>query len=514
MIGNLKRIYRAFRVKAANGNMNQEPQQEKAPVPDSVSAVRTELEKAFGNSTDVIFKLFSNTSLLLVYIDGMVDKLLLDSDIIRPLMRACQENKNADFKNPGFLEDNILAIGEVVRSDDFNDCINAILQGQVLIFPNGCTSALKLNLQKWNKRNVEQPQAENVVRGPREGFTESIRDNVVLIRRKIQDCNLVIETMYIGRQTKTKVSFCYIRGVANEEIVEEVRKRLRNIHTDIILESGYLEEFIDDAPFSIFPTVGYTERPDAAAGKLLEGRIAILCDGTPMALTVPNLFVEYLQSSEDYYMRWLYTPLLRLIRLIALFVSTMTPAFYVTLLCFHQDVIPFKLLLTIAASSEGTPLPPVLECLVLIVIFELIREGGVRMPKSLGQAISIVGALILGQAAVQAGIVSAPAIIVIAATAITSFVLPKLDDTMLIIRIVLLFTANIIGFLGIVLASFMFFIYLCSLKSFGIPYLSPIAPRSKEDLKDTFIRMPVWSMLRKSETVTRQYIGSERRDEK
>lgn len=510
MLGNLKRIYRAFRVKAANGNMNEDIPQDKVPVPSSAATVRPELEKAFGNSGDVVFKALNDDALLLVYIDGMVDKQLLDSDVIRPLIRAFADQNNANFKNPGFLEKNLLLTGEISQTDDFNDCINAVLQGQPVLFLDGCASALKIGLQKWSKRNVEEPQAENVVRGPREGFTENIKDNTVLIRRKIQDCNLIFETMQIGRQTKTKVSFCYIRGVANEGIINEVRKRLKNIHTDIILESGYLEEYIDDAPFSIFPTVGYTERPDAAAGKLLEGRIAILCDGTPFVLTVPNLFVEYLQSSEDYYVRWLYTPLLRLIRLVALFASTMTPAVYVMLLCFHQDVIPFNLLLTISAASEGVPFPPVVECLILLLIFELIREGGIRMPKSLGQAISIVGALILGQAAVQAGIVSAPAIIVIAATAITSFVIPKLDDAMLIMRIIFLIAANVIGFLGIVLASFMFFIYLCSLKSFGVPYLSPVTPRCGEDLRDVFIRMPVWSMLQKSETVTHRYIENER----
>ena len=505
MLGNLKRIYRAFRLRAANGEMNAEQAQEKVPIPTSVSEARAELGKAFGNSGDVVFKMLNNNALLLVYIDGMVDKQLLNSDIIRPLIRAYTDRKNIDFKNPVFLEENLLTTGEIIQTDDFNECINFLLQGRSVLFLDGCATALEIGLQKWNKRNIEEPQAENVVRGPREGFTENIKDNTVLIRRKIHDCNLVFETMQIGRQTKTKVSFCYIRGVANEEIINEVRKRLKNIHTDIILESGYLEEYIDDAPFSIFPTVGYTERPDAAAGKLLEGRVAILCDGSPAVLTVPNLFVEYLQSSEDYYIRWLYTPLLRLIRLIALFASIMTPAFYVMLLCFHQDVIPFKLLLTIAAASEGVPFPPAMECLILIVVFELIREGGIRMPKSLGQAISIVGALILGQ-------VSAPAIIVIAATAITSFAIPKLDDAMLIMRIALLIAANIIGFLGIVLVSFMFFIYLCSLKSFGVPYLSPIAPRCDTDLKDTFIRMPVWSMLRKSETITRKYIENERRN--
>lgn len=509
MLGNLKRIYRALRLKAADGQMNAQPPVTTAPIPTSLSEARARLGDAFGGSQDIIYKFLNCNAALVVFIDGMVDRELVDHDVIRPMMEAASTAAD-NLKDICFLEQKVLVAAEISREEDWDACVNAILQGQTLIFLEGSAHAMRVSLQKWRKRSIEESKSEDVVRGPREGFTENIKDNIVQVRRKIHDSNLIFENMKIGRQTKTSVAFCYIRGVADRKIIDEVRKRLQNIHTDVVLESAYLETYITDAPFSIFPTVGHTERPDTVAGKLLEGRIAIFCDGTPFVLTVPNLFVEYIQTPEDYYKSWLSTPLLRLIRLISLFASATTPAFYVTFLCFHQDVIPFQLLITIASASEGVPFPPIMECLILILTFELIREGGIRMPKSLGQAISIVGALIIGQAAVQAGLVSAPAVIVIAATAICTFIVPKLDDTMLIIRLSLLFAANMVGFLGIVLTSFLFIAYLCSLKSFGVPYLSPLAPFGGHDMEDVFIRMPLWSMLSKSETVTRKYIKNER----
>jgi spore germination protein KA len=241
------------------------------------------------------------------------------------------------------------------------------------------------------------------------------------------------------------------------------------------------------------------------AGKLLEGRVAILCDGTPIVLTVPNLFVDYLQYGEDYNNRWCFSIIVRAIRLCAIFLSTMAPAYYIALLCFHQDVIPFKLVVTLLAAQQSVPLTPFIEMLVLTVLFEIIKESGQRISRSIGQAVSIVGGLIVGQAAVQAGIFSTPAVVIIAATSLSAFIISKLDATVFIMRISLMMAANILGILGIVLLSIVFFAYMCSLKSFGVPYLSPITPLSSKDMKDSFVRIPLWAMLERPETITRRY---------
>jgi spore germination protein KA len=301
------------------------------------------------------------------------------------------------------------------------------------------------------------------------------------------------------------VSICYLKGLANQEIIDEVRKRLRNIKTNAILESGYLEEYISDSPLSIFPMAFNTERPETVAGGILDGKVAIICDGTPNVLTVPNLFVDYLQYAEDYNNRWFFSTIIRSVRLIAFFISIMAPAFYIALLCFHQDVIPFKLLVTLTASRQVVPFPPLIEMLVLTVLFEIIKESGLRISRSIGQAVSIVGGLIIGEAAVQAGIFSAPSVVIIGATSLSAFIISKLDATVIIMRVSLMIAANILGILGIVLATTGFFIYMCSIKSFGVPYLSPIAPLDGEDMKDTFVRIPLWAMFERPETITRRY---------
>jgi spore germination protein KA len=506
MLGDFKRFYRAMRLKAAEGNMNAEIESIPVPIPQSSSQVVEELKKAFNGSFDFKIMTFGNNTVIMAFIDGIVDKLLISKSVIEPINAITKEMETDESKKKiAFVGTKFTSMSVNTELTDFNECINSILSGGTLIFVDGDTTALYLNLQKFEKRAVEESDSEAITRGSREGFTEVLSVNVTMIRRIIKDSSLVFENMTIGRQTKTNVAICYMKGVANQEIVDEVRKRLKNIKTEAILESGYIEELIADAPFSPFPTVFNSERPDTAAGKLLEGRVAIICDGTPIVLTVPNLFVDYLQFGEDYNNRWLYSVIIRPIRLIAFGASTMAPAYYVAIICFHQDIVPFKLLVTLTNSLQGVALPPLIEMLVLTILFEIIKESGLRMSRALGQSVSIVGGLIVGEAAVQAGIFSAPAVVVIAATSISAFIISKLDATVLIMRVSLMLAANIIGILGIVLVSIAFFIYVCSLKSFGVPYLSPITPLCGKDMKDTFIRMPLWTMLQKPETITRRY---------
>ncbi len=300
--------------------------------------------------------------------------------------------------------------------------------------------------------------------------------------------------MKIGRRTQTDIAIAYIKGIAPEHVLTELKKRLQSIDTDSILDSGYIEHFIIDAPYSIFSTIGYTEKPDVAAAKLLEGRIAVLVDGSPFVITVPYLFVESFQAAEDYYIGFIIASMLRLIRYFAYFTTVFAPSIYLAVLTYHPEMIPTSLLFTLAASEEGLPLPLGIEMFLMLVVFEILREAGIRLPRAVGSAISIVGALVLGQAAVAAGIVSDFTVIVIGITAVSSFVVTPQADSSALLRFMCYIISTLLGGFGIVMCVLATVIHMSTLRSFGVPYLSPLSPFVQEDMKDVFVRFPLWKM--------------------
>jgi spore germination protein KA len=289
--------------------------------------------------------------------------------------------------------------------------------------------------------------------------------------------------------------------VVNPKLIEEVKERLNRIDTDAILESGYIEQFIEDAPLSIFPTIGNSEKPDTAAAKILEGRVAILVDGTPFVLTLPMLFVEGFQNSEDYYSRTYFASFIRLLRFFCFFISVLAPTIYVVLTTFHQELIPTKLLFTLANNREGIPFPGAIEAFLMIITLEILREAGVRLPRPVGQAVSIVGALVLGEAAVSAGLVGPLMVITISLTALSSFVVAVYTDVTSILRMFFLILGSVLGIFGVAVGELVVLIHLASLRSFGSPYLSPFAPLTTRDLKDTFMRVPMWAMHTRPRTI-------------
>lgn len=298
--------------------------------------------------------------------------------------------------------------------------------------------------------------------------------------------------MVIGRKTLTSVCIAYIQGVANPTVVEEVKRRLDALDIDSVLDTGYLEQYIEDSPMSIFPTMSYTEKPDVAAGRVLEGRIAIIADGSPFVLTVPKLFIESFQTSEDYYVRPLYATASRILRFMAYVIAAFAPSIYIALTTFHQELIPTTLLNTIAASREGTPFPAFIEALIMVFAYEILREAGVRLPRPVGSAISIVGALIMGDAAVSAGIVGAPMVITIAITAVAGFVVPEQTESAAFMRLISMIAAAFLGGYGIAIVFLGMLIHLASLKSFGVPYFTAVT--YSRDQEDIFVRMPLWMM--------------------
>lgn len=454
------------------------------------------IKSIFDESSDLVireFKIGTKGSIkaFIVLIKGLVDSKSVNADLIHPLMDL---NHELNHDALSVIKESALPTSVIKESGSFDEVINSIISGDTVLFIEESKIALITSLRGGEWRTVQEPKTEAVVRGPREGFVESLNTNISLLRRKMKNPAFKFSEIQIGKQTKTTVCVAYLKDIANQKIVEEVKKRLNRIDTDSILESGYIEAFIEDAPFSMFPTVGNTEKPDIVCAKLLEGRVAILVDGTPFVLVVPYLFIEAFQNSEDYYSRPFYATAIRWLRWLSFFFTTTTPALYVAITTFHQEFLPPALLISIAAAQEGTPFPSVLEALLMQTIYEILREAGVRLPRPVGQAVSIVGALVIGDAAISAGLVGAPMVVVIALTAISSFVVPALSDVSTLVRFILIILAGFSGLYGIMLGFIVFVTHQVSLRSLGVPYMSPLAPSTFSDLKDVLIRSPIWLM--------------------
>lgn len=348
-----------------------------------------------------------------------------------------------------------------------------------------------------NGRSIGESETEQVVRGPREGFVESIDTNIMMIRKIIKTPSLQIDYVTLGKQTQTKLAVVFLKGVAKETIVDEVHKRLSRIEIDGVLESSYIEAMISDALLSPFPTIFNTERPDRLCAGLLEGKVAILTDGTPFALTMPALFVEFLQTNDDHYNGAFPASIVRWIRALGLFVALILPAFYVAILTIHQELLQPPFLIRIAYNREDLPYPVLIETIFAVITFELLREAGQRMPKPFhGPVITLLGMLIIGQMATQAGLVGPLTIIVIAVAGFTNFILPNYAFQQVIryLSIPMLLLGGLLGFMGILIGLMVMLTHLINVRSFGVPYLSPISPARKEGWKDVFLRAPKWAL--------------------
>lgn len=471
-----------------------------------------------GNSGDLVIRelpVGANEQLhaAIVYTDGLVDTTSIQNVMIEALMSdldqdALEEAIRLGVNMLNYLRNHAFAVDRINESDTFDVLIHSLMSGNVIFFLDGHNRGLYINLSKYEHRAIMEPAVETVIRGPRESFTESLRTNTSLIRRKIKDHNLWLDNRMIGRVTKTEVAVMYIKGIADDHVVEQVHNRLDQIDIDGILESGYIEAFIQDKGYTPFPTIFNTERPDVIAAELLEGKVAILVDGTPFVLVVPALFISFLHSAEDYYQRADIGSLIRMLRFTGLFISLLAPSLYIAITTFHQEMLPTQLLISLASQREGIPFPAFIEALTMEIVFEVLREAGLRMPRAVGQAVSIVGTLVIGQAAVQAGIVSAAMVIVVAITAIASFIYPAINMSiaMRMLRFPLMGLAASFGMFGIFLGLMLLLLHSSSLKSFGVPYLAPFSPFIPDDLKDTLIRKPLWLMNTRPRLLSRQNV--------
>lgn len=447
------------------------------------------IKEIFKDASDIVIREFHFQKLnaALIYVDGMADKILLDDYVLESLMQ-----EGDPIKSVYDVKDKILTVSDIKEVEKLSEGIKAMLSGDTLMLIDSLEAAYVIGTRLWPARGVGEPSSETVVRGAREGFTETVRFNTALIRRRIRDSRLKMAGKSIGVRSKTDVIVTYIEDIVNTDVLDELYDRLDKIDIDAILDSGYIEQMIEDNKLSPFPQVQSTERPDVVAAALYEGRIAILVDNSPFAIIVPATLPNLFQSPDDYYQRWLNASITRVIRTFALILSVMLPALYVAITSFHTAIIPTRLAYSIAASREGVPFPAFIEALIMEISLALLLEAIVRLPRPIGATIGIVGGLIIGQSAVSAGIVSPIMIIIIGATAITEFISPNYGVTvgLRLIRFLLLIASAIAGLYGIMLGLLVVLTHLIRLKSFGIPYLAPAVNPNVNDFKDLFIRLP------------------------
>lgn len=469
------------------------------------------IKQAIGGNGDVNFREYEMTAFdaraVLIYVDGMQAEQLIDTQVMKMMMSNDAHDTEQNPKRPSageltsYLKQKILPVSELTEVTEARRLNEAILAGFTALLVEGMPHALLVGVPNGKTRSITEPTSEALLRGPRLGFTEVLSENTSMLRRQGRTEQLEIKKYVVGSVIKKDLAIAYMKGIVNPDLLQEVQKRIAKIDLDFIAESGYVEQLIEDDILSPFQQAQNTERPDRVINALISGRIALLLDGTPFALIVPVTFSMLLQSPEDYYERWMAGSLLRILRFIAAFMSLMIPSMYISFISFHPGLIPTELATTIIETRQRVPFPSLIEVLILEVSIEILREAGVRLPKPIGSAMGIVGGLIIGEAAVQAGIVSPFLVIVVSVTAIASFSIPMYSAgiTLRMLRFAGMFFAAALGIFGTIL----FFLLICShltkLESFGVPYVTPVSPIRMRDWKDLFVRVPLTLMKHRPE---------------
>jgi len=442
---------------------------------------KTEIAGMLGGSFDIescTLKI-GGGELILMYLEGTTDKPLLTEQVLKPL-------KNADISRLSIesIKKNLLLPFDITTETNMKEAAERIAFGQVVMFLDGQKEFIIFAMRKVASRSVAEPPTSSVLKGPREGFTEDLRTNVSLLRKRLRTPDLRMNMIKTGRYTTTEIIIAYIEGVADLKIVKKIEERIGAINIDGIIDSSYVLKFLEERSVSIFRQVGTSEKPDIVTAKMLEGRIAIIVDGSPIVLTAPFIFLEDLQNSSDYYNRSARASMLRTIRLIGVFLAIILPAAYLAVLEFQYQIMPLKLTLTILTSTAGTPLSPALEMFFVLILFEIIAETGIRMPRYIGSAVALVGAIVLGDTAVKAGILSSPAVLITALSGLGLYLMPDEAGMFSILRILFLGVAAFLGVYGLVISVVALLAYLSSLNIYGAPYLAPVAPFISEDMKD------------------------------
>ncbi|MGE5391512.1 MAG: spore germination protein [Deltaproteobacteria bacterium] len=463
------------------------------------------------NSDDIINRSFNigmNSKLraALIYIESGIDKQTLNEDILRPLMQADLPPDEGYADPVANIADYLLTVGDVKSTDQLKEAVHYIYDGMVMLLVDGMNQVVVVDIHDGEFRAIDEPPGERTVRGSREGLVEILDVNISMIRRRLRDPKLVVKKTMVGKRSRNPVAILYVEDIAAPELVAEVERRIAVIDTDGIVASGYIEQFIEDQPSALFPQVWSSERPDKLTMKLLEGRIVIIVHGTPLALVVPSLFVEFLQATEDYYERTAGASYQRLLRFFAFFVAISLPALYISLLSFFPEMLPTTLITSLAQARKQVPYPVFFETIVQELIIQLVIESGLRLPGSVGQTVGVVAGIILGQAAVSAKLASPGIIIVVAITAIATFALPSSSMILAsrVVRLPMLFLAAAFGLFGFSMGWLLLLTHLTSLESLGVPYFAPFAPTRYRDLQDALFRIPLWKMEKRPTSIPHQ----------
>lgn len=467
----------------------------------------TYIKKILGDSSDLVVRQFkiSNSQIkaVVIYFDDLVNKNIVQNYLIRPLMKF-KENEAKEASWEAIV--NTVQAGETKELEQMKKTVEGLLSGDTILLVDGSEKALVIGTKDWAAKSISDPRAESVVRGPSEGLNETLVSSLGMIRHRLRDPSFRVKYHTLGKRTKTTVAVLYIEEISEEDIVKEIEKRIDKIEIDGILETGYIEELIVDQIWTPFPLLQNTERPDSVVAHLLEGKVAILVDGTPHALIAPAVFSQFYNSPEDYYERYLISTFLRFIRLLSLFIALLLPALYIAFVSFHPEMIPFQLAIAMAAGRATVPFSPIVEALVMEFSVEILREASIRLPGPIGPTIGIVGALVIGDAAVSAGLVSPAFVIVVALTTISSYANPNYNAAISVrlIRFPLMIFASMFGLIGIMCGLMLLLLHLVQLRSFGVPYMTPFSPLNLQALKDSLIRIP-WPWMKRRPVIYRTH---------
>ncbi|MFS0654155.1 spore germination protein [Bacillus sp. 179-C3.3 HS] len=467
----------------------------KSRIEQDVEIVIKRVKSFVGKSDDIVFHSFSfgpsAISSCLVYVEGLTEFEMLSKQIISPLQKELDINE-VQHTTLSALSQQFFGIQNDVL-EDMNLAIEQLYKGKAILFVDGASQALAFQTNLFQFREVEEPQSEVLVRGPRIGFIENLEKNTALLRERANDPNLVIQKLNVGARNHKFAALVYVRDIADPTLVEDVVSRVKQIRMDDIPETGYIEQLIEDSHLSIFPQIQNTERPDRVIAAVLEGKVAIMLDGTPFALILPMTITALMQSPEDYYQRWTSATLLRLLRYISVLLTVFLPGLYIALVSYHPGLLPTQMALTIAGSRQNVPFPPVVEAILMSFTIELLREAGLRLPRAIGQTIGLIGGVIIGQAAVQANIVSALMVIIVSLTALADFTAPSYDFSfpLRILRFMAIFSSAMFGLYGLIMCYLFVLCHLMQLKSFGFDYFTPVLSAPYSDLKDMYVRLPV-----------------------
>ncbi len=466
----------------------------------TANEIKNELQTIFCDMSDFTFRemTFEENTLYVAYLSGFCSKDMISHMILEPISRCHMMGKTV------FSLESLITSNKTEAITELEKAVNAILSGNAFVFSDTMQDIFGISVSAKNDagRSTSEPETENVIRGPHEGFTESAENNVVLLRRRIHSAKLKRQSFVVGEETKTDVSVVYMEGIANSDVITELCRRISEIKTDAILDSGYIEIFLQDGKAPFYPTIGNSERPDKVAAKLMEGRAAIVVDGSPVVLTAPYLFCEAFQVTEDYSKSPWYATFVRLLRFAAYLISLYFPALFVAAFVRHREMLPEFMISAIDNARETISFSIFWEVLIIFLIFETVREVGLRMPKAVGSAVGLVGSLILGDSAIKAGLTSAPVLVVVALAAVCNFIVPPYMNGNMLYRLFMIVISGALGYFGFFSAILVTVVILCGKNSLGVPYLSPFAPFDKEGMKDFLYMAPLWAMTRTPVSLT------------